>query len=94
MTPIHELLNRIHWDRAFGAAAFRVGYIDRVAGGLVHARLVEPFLHEGEHFSVVLRDEKGEPHEVPLHRIREVRRDDELIWQRPRQPGADPLPLP
>ncbi|MEW6764495.1 MAG: DUF504 domain-containing protein [Pseudomonadota bacterium] len=90
MMPIHELLNRIHWDHAFGAAAFRVGYVDRLAGGLVRGELREPFLREGEHFTVVLWDEKGEPHEVPLHRIREVWRDDQLIWQRPWQPGNNP----
>ena len=90
MMPIHELLNRIHWDPAFGAARFRLGYIDRLAGGLVHGDLREPFLREGEHFSVILWDENGEPHEVPLHRIREVWRDGELIWQRPSPPTPRP----
>lgn len=94
MTPIHELLNRIHWDKDFGAALFRLGYIDRLAGGMLYAQLREPFLREGEHFSVPLWDEKGEPHEVPLHRIREVWRDGILIWQRPWQPISDPLPHP
>lgn len=91
MIPIHELLNRIQWDLAFGSAHFRLGYIDRLAGGLVHGELREPYRSEGEHFSVILWDEKGEPHEVPLHRIREVWRDGKLIWQRPWQPGAAPI---
>lgn len=94
MIPINELLNRIHWDPEYGAACFRLGYIDRLAGGMVQGRLREPFEREGEHFSVILWDEKGEPHEVPLHRIREVWRDGVLVWQRPWQPGSDPIPPP
>ena len=29
MTPVHELLARIRWDPAFGAAKFVIGYWHR-----------------------------------------------------------------
>ena len=30
MQPIHELLNRIQWDKAFAQASFMIGFYDRV----------------------------------------------------------------
>ncbi len=30
MIPIHELLNRICWDREFGKGIFEIGYYDRM----------------------------------------------------------------
>lgn len=29
MTPIHELLSRIRWDKEFGQGRFEIGYFDR-----------------------------------------------------------------
>lgn len=29
MTPIHELLSRIRWDKEFGRGRFEIGYFDR-----------------------------------------------------------------
>jgi hypothetical protein len=30
MTPIHELLSRIRWDKEFGRGQFEIGYYDRL----------------------------------------------------------------
>lgn len=38
MTPIHELLNRIRWDKEFGQGRFEVGYHDRHADQLSRQR--------------------------------------------------------
>ena len=35
MTPIHELLNRIRWDKEYGQGRFEIGYFDRYEG-MVH----------------------------------------------------------
>jgi hypothetical protein len=32
MTPIHELLNRILWDKEFGQGRFEIGFYDRREG--------------------------------------------------------------
>ena len=37
----------------------------------------------GDHFSFEVIDETGAAHGVPLHRVRRVWRNDELIWERP-----------
>ncbi len=82
MIPIHELLNRIRWDRAFGQADFIIGYYDRVADAIVRVPLGEISFKPGDHFSFELYDNEGELHSIPLHRIKQVYRDGQLIWHR------------
>jgi uncharacterized protein (UPF0248 family) len=82
MIPIQELLNRIRWDKAFGEGAFRIGYYDRVSRQIIQVPLREIWFEEEDHFAFQLLDEEGETHMIPLHRVREVYRDGELIWQR------------
>ncbi|OGV73231.1 MAG: hypothetical protein A3K19_30235 [Lentisphaerae bacterium RIFOXYB12_FULL_65_16] len=102
MTPIRALLSRIQWDREFGAATFEIGWYDRVADRIVRSLLPErsavPASHEavdtaapdphetGNRARLCLTDESGIAARIPLHRIREVYRNGELIWQRP-MPG-------
>ena len=83
MIPIHELLHRIRWDREFGKGAFEVGYDDHVAGRLVRVPLARVHLEPGERFAFEAVEDDGSLHLVPFHRVREVWRDGELIWQRP-----------
>ena len=82
MIPIHELLNKIRWDQAFGAADFSVGYYDRIAATI----LVVPFsslnFSTHDHFEFTLVDDEGAVHTIPFHRIRQVFRNGELIWER------------
>jgi uncharacterized protein (UPF0248 family) len=83
MTPIHELLNRIRWDRDFGAAAFELGYLDRFERTIHRVALPDLAFPEGEHRTFEFTDDAGETRRVPLHRVRQVWRNGELIWQRP-----------
>jgi uncharacterized protein (UPF0248 family) len=83
MIPIHELLHRIRWDPEFGKGAFEVGYDDHVAGRLVRVPLARVHLEPGERFAFEAVEDDGSLHLVPFHRVREVWRDGELIWQRP-----------
>ncbi|MFZ5622232.1 MAG: DUF504 domain-containing protein [Pseudomonadota bacterium] len=82
MIPIHELLNRIRWDPEFGRGRFVIGYFDRVAGGIVHVPLTELFFEKDDRFDFYLVDDQGATHAIPLHRIKEVYRDGQLIWHR------------
>ena len=89
MTPIHELLARIRWDAAFAKAQFGIGYWDRVAGQVQHVDLRD-IAWDAENPSFFdLVDEEGQTHSIPFHRVREVWRDGELIWQR-HPPGEEP----
>lgn len=86
MIPIHELLDRIHWDPAFGRGRFALGYYDRVSDEVVVVSMEEIRFEKGDHFAFEFLDEDGETHSVPLHRIRDVYRDGERIWHRNRPP--------
>jgi len=82
MIPIHELLSRIRWDRQFGEGDFVIGYYDRVEDAVVRVPMRELFFQPDNHFAFDLIDRDGVLHSVPLHRIREVYRNDKLIWHR------------
>jgi uncharacterized protein (UPF0248 family) len=82
MIPIHELLSRIHWDPEFGRGEFRIGYHDNVLGELVYVPLAEIRQEAGDHFCFEVTDEVGVVHSVPYHRVKELWKDDKLLWQR------------
>jgi uncharacterized protein (UPF0248 family) len=83
MTPIHELLNRIRWDKKFGQGQFEIGYYDRIEGAVHRVALREIVFPEEERRAFELVDESGVVHRIPFHRVREVIKDGQIIWQRP-----------
>jgi uncharacterized protein (UPF0248 family) len=83
MIPIQQLLHRIRWDPEFGQAAFVIGYFDRVKNVIVRVPFGRVLVEAGDSFAFTAVEDDGSVHEVPLHRIREVYRNGELIWQRP-----------
>lgn len=82
MVPIHELLNRIRWDKEFANADFLIGYYDRLENEIFLIPLAQVFREQGDNFSVKVMDDEGILHMVPFHRIKEVYRNGELIWKR------------
>ena len=82
MQPIHELLSRIRWDREFGRGAFVIGYYDRVQARIIRVAFSEMVFEPGGGRGLQVMDEEGVFHSLPLHRIREVYKDGELIWRR------------
>lgn len=83
MQPIDKLLDRIRWDREFGAAVFEIGYLDRLAAIIVRRPLADLLFEPGDKESFLLMDMEGVYQRILLHRVREVYRNGELIWQRP-----------
>lgn len=84
MTPIHALLARIRWDRDFGRGRFTIGYRDRIARTIVRVPLARIEFDPADRARFTAIEPDGSVHQVPLHRVREVWRDGELIWQRRR----------
>lgn len=83
MVPIQQLLQRIRWDPQFGRAEFVIGYYDRLRRSIVRVPFADVQFESGDHFSFTAVEADGSVHPIPLHRIREVYRNGELIWQRP-----------
>jgi uncharacterized protein (UPF0248 family) len=83
MIPIQELLTRTRWDKQFAKDEFAIGCYDRIKSEIVTVPLRAVQFTAGDHyFAFQFCGEEGEAHTVPFHRIREVRKDGKLIWQR------------
>jgi uncharacterized protein (UPF0248 family) len=86
MQPIHELLNQIHRDPEFGRGHFEIGYYDRLDTKIILVSFNEVTQMAGNKFFFHVFDEDGIAHCVPMHRVREVYKDGELIWKREPEP--------
>ena len=82
MQPIHELLNRIHWDPEFGTGDFELGFHDRFEKEIVRLPFRRIVFVPGDHYFFHYVDDVGIEHGVPFHRIRDVYRNGERIWHR------------
>lgn len=82
MTPLHELLSRIHWDSEFGRGEFRVGYLDHLQPQLVYVSLNEVRQEPDSPYCFEVTDGEGVERTVPYHRVKEVWKDGVLIWHR------------
>ena len=82
MVPIHELLNRIRWDTEFARGNFELGYFDRVENRVIVVAFQELEFSHDDPQAFRLRDAEGRLHRVPFHRVREVYKDGQRLWQR------------
>ena len=82
MQPIQDLLHRLQWDPAFGGGCIEIGYLDRIAGGIVRVAFANVQVKAGSPPMLDAVGPDGLACRVPLHRVREVWRDGVLIWQR------------
>lgn len=82
MKPIQEILNRVKWDTEFGNAEFVLGYLDRFQPDLVLVPLPSAGFDENNEESFELTDEEGSRVNIPLHRVKKIFRNGELIWSR------------
>lgn len=82
MTPLHELLARIRWDQEFGAARFEIAYLDHAEKHLIRIGLNEVHPDPESHAMFCIVDRDGVLRSIPYHRVKQVFRNGELIWQR------------
>jgi len=82
MIPIHKLLSRIQWDKEFGQGFFEIGYYDRAMDEIIRIPYSAIIIVRDNRYSIRIMDDEGIIHSVPMHRIKEVYKDRELIWHR------------
>ena len=82
MIPIQDLLHRICWDPEFGRGEFVIGYYDRIEHEIICVPFREiSFPKDGPGIFELL-DHEGQTHSIPLHRVKSICKDGELIWHR------------
>ena len=80
MIPMRELLSRIRRDKDFGQSEF----YDKVEDAIIRLPLREILVRPDDHFAFDIIDQDGVLQSIPVHWIREVYKDGELIWHRER----------
>ncbi len=93
MIPIHELLSRIRWDPEFAKGDFQLGYYDRGEDGVILVPLKEVTFPEDNPQVFHVIDLEGQVHRIPLHRVREVYKDCQRIWNRPKPKAGEDADL-
>jgi len=84
MRPVIDLINKIKWDEKENPEDYTIGYEDRVSKKIVEIRYADIKRMEGN-FMVVERD--LEEASIPVHRIRVVKKNNKIVWQRPKSPS-------
>ena len=78
MRPIHELLNKIKWDRRENPDDYLIFYYDRILKKLIQIPYNKIKSIEGS-FMVLDNEEESN---IPLHRIRKVAKNNAFVWER------------
>lgn len=82
MAPVQDLLNRIRWDPEFARGEFELGYFDRVEGHVIVVPFREIDFPADNHRMFRLIDAGGRTHRIPLHRVRGIYKNGQLMWHR------------
>lgn len=82
MIPIQDLLHRIRWDQEFGQGEFVIGYYDRIEHEIIRVPFREIAFPKDAPGVFELIDCEGQMHTIPLHRVKSVYKNGELIWHR------------
>ncbi len=78
MIPIKDFLNKIKWSKEENSADYLIGYWDNVDKKIFFIRFDEIKKIEG---NFLLLDREKETY-IPVHRIREVKKEDKTFWKR------------
>ncbi len=78
MIPIKDLLNKIKWSKEENSNDYSIGYWDNKDKKLIFIKFYEIKKIEG---TFLLLDREEETY-IPMHRIREVKKNSKLVWER------------
>jgi uncharacterized protein (UPF0248 family) len=80
MIPIQELLNKVRYSPEENPEDYVLFYYDRIEDKLMRLGLAEIKKIE-DNFLVLMKE--GKRINLPLHRIRKVKKKGKIIWERP-----------
>ena len=75
MIPIKDLINKIKWDKKENPEDYSIHYLDRITQKLKKIAFTDINEIQGN-FMII-----GESN-IPLHRIKQVRKKGQVIWSR------------
>ena len=78
MQPIHELLNKIKWDKREDPKQYSLFYFDRILNTLIKIPYTKIKRIEGT-FMILDNEEESN---IPLHRVKKVAKDNVVVWER------------
>jgi uncharacterized protein (UPF0248 family) len=81
MQTIIELVSDIRWNKNRDPDEYTIGYYDRVAKVLRWIRFTDIDFSKTDGFSFFTQADGKERH-IPFHRVRQVKKCGELIWER------------
>jgi uncharacterized protein (UPF0248 family) len=79
MQTIKELLNKIRWDKRQKPEEYQLGILDRFSKEVGFVPFSEIKSFEGQFLTLCKGDETVD---IPLHRIRAVKKSGTVIWKR------------
>ena len=78
MIPIKDLINKIRWDKRENPEDYILVYIDLDKEKQISYTEIKRL--EG---NFMILEKQGQEVEIPLHRIRKVKKNNKIIWKRP-----------
>ena len=75
MISCFEILNKIRWDSNLNKEEYLIYYLDNIKKKLIEIEFIN--IKEISRNFITLEDK-----EIPLHRVKEIRKKDRLIWKR------------
>lgn len=79
MQPIQDLINKIKWDKRENPKYYSLIFIDL---GKEKEIPYSTIIRLEGNFMIILNDNNEEV-DIPLHRIRKVKKSGKIIWKRP-----------
>ena len=78
MIPIKDLINKIRWEKRENPEDYILVYIDLDKEKQISYTEIKRL--EG---NFMILEKQGQEVEIPLHRIRKVKKNNKIIWKRP-----------
>ncbi|MBU2638813.1 MAG: DUF504 domain-containing protein [Nanoarchaeota archaeon] len=79
MITAFEFLNKIKWDKRENPSLYTIHIYDRILKKNIEIKYTN-IKEIGKSFMTIKRND--EETEIPLHRIREIRKSSKIVWKR------------